>query len=209
MGNALKKGLTVAAVMSLAAAIGYAQSPQDLYSQRPNGKGQAAGSVPDGVGTVTYDPGVPADVVVGTAGSTINIYGNLFNSRNGGPLSPGSVSRVSWYTGSAGFAPVWFALPGGTATYLGCCSATAPSAFNSAALALSVPSSFFMGFDVGGSGSFANIGLRSASTNGQGFHGRQRYSGAGASNVLSGQNSMVRVSGSLIVPVELMEFDLE
>jgi len=204
----LNRSLVLAALLVLGFAIVVEAQRPDRYPDRPNNRGQAA-TAPEGTGTVAYDPGVPADSVVVLTGS-VNLYGNLFNTRNSLPLSSGVVTRVSWYTGSVGgFAPVWFATPGGTATYLGCCSATSANAFNSAALALAVPSSFFLGLDVGGSGAFGSLGLRSATTNSQGFHGRQRYSGAGASNTLSGQNMMVRVSGDIVIPVELLDFNVE
>ncbi len=199
--------LVVVLLLTLGVTTSQAQNTK-VYDGRPNNTGGVAG-IPEGVGTVTYDPGAPADVIVALPGS-VNLYGNLFDTRNGAPLSPGTLTRVSWYTGSiGGFAPVWFASPGASATYLGCCSATAPSAFNSAPISVSAPGPFFLGLDVGGTGSFGSLGLRSASTNGQGFHGRQRPSYAGASNTLPGQNAMVRASGSIIVPVELMEFDIE
>ncbi len=40
---------------------------------RPNGLGQAAVD-PEGTGTVSYDPGAPADAIVVLAGS-VNLYG--------------------------------------------------------------------------------------------------------------------------------------
>ena len=69
--------------------------------------------------------------------------------------------------------------------------ATAPYAFNVAPVPSAVPtvgSQFFAGFAVGG-GTFANLGLRSATYNAQGFHGVQRSFAAGATSPLPGQNA--------------------
>lgn len=200
--------LFAGASLLLVAAAAEAQPPKDVYPDRPNHRGQLK-SGPEGVGTVSYDPGAPADAIVVLPG-TVNLYGNVFDTRNGQPLSPGTVTRVTWYTGPIGtFAPVWYAPSTPvTAVYVGCCSATVPNAFNSATVTIPAPSPIFLGLDVGGTGAFGSLGLRSASTNGQGFHGQQRTI-YGAANSLPGQNMMVRISGSIVVPVELLEFDLD
>jgi hypothetical protein len=71
-----------------------------------------------------------------------------------------------------------------------------------------VGTQFFAGFAVG-NGSFGNIGLRSATTNGQIFHGVQRGFSPASSVPLAGQNAMVRIAGNVVIPVELLEFEVE
>ncbi|MCZ6506625.1 MAG: hypothetical protein O7A04_01060, partial [Acidobacteria bacterium] len=83
-----------------------------------------------------------------------------------------------------------------------------PSTFNSLPVSVPVTGAFFGGL-AAQAGLFASVGMRSASTNGQGFHGRQRSFGGVVSNTLPGQNIMFRVSGDIIVPVELLEFEVE
>ncbi|MCZ6507450.1 MAG: hypothetical protein O7A04_05305, partial [Acidobacteria bacterium] len=136
--------------------------------------------------------------------------GKTFDTRNGNPLSPGSISGVSWYqgavTGSIGV--VAYGSPGATLGFI-LVSGVAPYAFNAASAAIPVATGAqFVGLALYG-GVFGSVGMRSASTNGQGFHGHVRNFFGGGYVVLSGQNAMVRVSGSVIVPVELMEFELE
>ena len=77
---------------------------------------------------------------------------------------------------------------------------------------LSVP---VLGSFVGGAfafspnSSFGSLGLRSATTNAQGFHGIQRNFVGNVSNTLPCRNVMFRVSGNVIIPVELLEFEVE
>ena len=58
------------------------------------------GETPEGTGIVVYDPGPPADSLIGQTGASATI-GNRFSSRNGNPLSPGSVYFLSFYLANA------------------------------------------------------------------------------------------------------------
>jgi len=164
--------------------------------------------VPDGTGTVRYDPGVPADAMLNAP--TTYGFGNLFDTRSGSPLSfPGTVTFVSWYHGTLPTAAVFIFPPGGTTFGLAYSAGPAPPlTFVGINVALSVPGAFVGGLFVY-SGSFASVGVRSATTNAQGFHGVQRLFNGGVSNTLPGQNVMIRVSGNVIIPVELLEFEVE
>ena len=75
-----------------------------------------------------------------------------------------------------------------------------PSAFT---LALLMPIT-------GNFGTFGSIGFDTLTVNGQGFHGIQRdfYTG-GSGSPLTGRNMIIRVSGNMIIPVELLEFEVE
>lgn len=72
----------------------------------------------------------------------------------------------------------------------------------------------FVGVDglrsaTGGGFSGVPVGGRSASYAGQGFHGVRRTPGGVPSVTLSGINAMVRASGNIVIPVELLEFEIE
>jgi len=167
---------------------------------------------PEGTGSVIYDPGTPADTfLTGSNGSYpfANYFGNLFDTQNGNPLSPGTITAVSWYQGAAPgtFVFVDFANATGSITTQLSATGIAANAFNAITASVSAPGPKFVGVAMY-QASFGSVGARSASTNGQGFHGVQRgfypYT-----NTLTGQNVMVRVAGTIVVPVELMEFDVE
>ncbi len=172
-----------------------------------------------GTGAVRYDPGAPADALLtgGGPGLYTDYFGNVFDTRNGAPLSPGTITRVSWYAGNAGtYAAstqiVAFGPPSGSISTYGLISGVAPLAFNSVTAALPFSGSIFgaiLARTYGQGGVFGSVGARSASTGSQGFHGVLKSFYAGNTSVLPGQNVMIRVSGTLVVPVELMEFELQ
>lgn len=175
--------------------------------------------IAEGTGTVQYDPGSPADsfpIAVGV-GNFFDYFGNRFDTRNGAPLSPGTITQFSWYAGNPGtlvpstqiavFAPVTGSVSATVFVF-----GVAPLAFNSAPVTLSFSGSKFGGIlarSYGAGGVFGSVGARSASTNSQGFHGLQKDFYGMTTSLLPGQNIMFRVSGSLIVPVELQEFDID
>jgi len=175
---------------------------------------------PNGTGTVQYDPGAPADGLLGQQGPSATV-GNRFSSRNGNPLSTGSVSGLSFYVANAslagGLAVLWGPpTGGGGAPAIGSFTVgtMASTGFHAVTFtAIPVGNDFLAGLYVNsGQPSRGQVGLRSASTNGQGFHGMQISFGGGAGAnyaSLAGQNSMFRASGTVIVPVELMEFDVD
>lgn len=178
------------------------------------------GEAPEGTGIVVYDPGPPADSLLGQAGAS-NTVGNRFSSRNGNPLSPGSVYFLSFYLANAslggGLAVLWGPPTGGggAPAIASFTVGTIPSTGTNGVsfTPINVGSDFLAGIYLNsGQPSRGQMGLRSASTNGQGFHGMQISFGGGAGanyGSIAGQNAMIRAAGTIIVPVELMEFDVE
>jgi len=164
--------------------------------------------------TVRYDLGAPADAVFGGPG----LAGNLFNTRLGDPLGSGSVSGASLYLAYAKdfFSGIFFYGPvvGTQAPRIGAVDFPIPPSDTFYAVTFSpiaVPSSFLAGIRA-----FLeiNVGMRSGSVSGQGFHGRYWFFDGSGNAVsirsASERNAMLRLSGSFAaVPVELMEFDVE
>jgi hypothetical protein len=195
----------------LIAGVAQAQRPQNKVGEPHGGrKGSArpAGGAPLGVGAVVYDPGAPADFFLNGLGGNTAYVGNLFDTRNGLPLSPGSISQVSWFNGAAGsltLVEIW--VPGvGSGTQFSVTGGVS-NTFNVLNTMYPMPSPRFVGMALRDA-PFNSLGMRSASTNGQGFHAVQRDFGT-VSNTLPGQNAMVRISGNIVIPVELTEFEVE
>lgn len=192
---------------------------QDLAVGRNPGKGHRS-DAPTGSGIVVYDPGAPADALLGQNGPSITI-GNRFSSRNGSPLSPGSVYFLSFYLANAtlggGLAVLWGPPTGGggapsIASFT--IGTIPPTGTNGVSFTpIFVGSDFLAGIYLNsGQPSRGQMGLRSASANGQGFHGMQiSFGGGGGANYasLAGQNAMMRAAGTFIIPVELIEFEVE
>jgi hypothetical protein len=168
-----------------------------------------------GSGTVVYDPGAPADFF--TNGDASNdIFGNLFNTSNGNPLMPGNLTAVTTFPQPVGTDVIMSLLgppAGGNAVVL----QTVPvlgavaNTFNQVPVTQSVGSSFLVGQYLGSFNGPDSVGVRSASVNGQGFHGFQINFQAGTATgfaPLAGQNVMVRASGT-VIPVELMSFEVD
>lgn len=210
------------AVGLMAASIQAQPTPQEVLKRLKNEPPIPARHVsgkPEGLGTVQYDPGAPADAFL--SGLTPSfLFGNRFDTRNGSPLSfPGTATGISWYQGASGFFPtalaLLYALPLGAYSPASGVSVGSVSffAFNSVPVAWPVASSRFVGIRAqaspGGAGYFGSVGMRSASYNSQGFHGIRRTFNGAVSNNLPGQNVMVRVTGDIIIPVELLEFEIE
>ncbi len=177
-------------------------------------------TTPQGTGTIAYDPGTPADFTLGGGGPSQSI-GNRFNTRNGSPLSTGSVSAVSFYlqnnTLGGGLVALWGPpTGGGGAPYIAgfTLGTVTNSTFDGISIAPVPVGNDFMAVMYLNSGqpSRGVLGLRSASTNAQGFHGMQMSFGGGAGAnyaVLSNANAMLRATGTVVVPVELLEFELD
>ena len=215
----MKRTLTIALTVFAVLAAVSVTSAQDLAPGRNPGKGIPS-ETPSGVGIVVYDPGAPADSLLGQDGPS-NTVGNRFSSRNGNPLSPGSAYFLSFYLANAtlggGLAVLWGPPTGGggasviASFTVGTIPATGTNGVSFTPIF--VGSDFLAGIYLNsGQPSRGQIGLRSASTNGQGFHGMQISFGGGAGAnyaSIAGQNAMIRAAGSFIVPVELMEFDIE
>jgi hypothetical protein len=170
------------------------------------------------VGTITYDPGAPADSFISGGGN--DIVTNRFNSALGAPLRPGNVTGVSFFPGiiNGNYAVVSVLGPpnGTTAAILAIFYVTGavPNAFNSVALSpVGVGADFMAGQYVGSFDGPDSAGLRAASVNGQGFHAHQMnfINSTLATGVvaLPGQNSMFRATGNILTPVELLDFKIQ
>ncbi len=165
----------------------------------------------EGTGVVRYDPGAPADDFYRNGPSyDAGYYGNVFATQNGQNLSSGTITGVSWYQGALGLyddALVVFGRAYGTMSTGITVLDPQPYAFN--AVSVSVPFEIpkFVGLALGFD-AFGSVGGRSATTNGQGFHGRQRAWYNTNGNPVTGVNLMVRISGNMVIPVELIEFEV-
>lgn len=167
----------------------------------------------EGTGVVQYDPDGPADSF---AGIVPNIVGNVFDTRAGQPLQTGNVSQMAFYHGGSDatfpYVGVVELSPFNVIT-VPAFSGLVPFSFNTVPItgAPSVSPPFFAGVVMGNtfSSSGDSVGMRSASTLGQGFHaGSLPYGGPNIP--LAGRNAMVRVAGSVwVMPVELMDFDVQ
>jgi hypothetical protein len=186
---------------------------------RKAGSVKRQGKSPDNVfGTITYEPGAPADAFASEPGGN-NVVSNRFNSALGAPLRPGNLTGATFFPGIVqGTAVISVMGPpaGGQATIIGVTYLTgiAGNTFNTINIGpFGVGADFMAGMYVGAFGGTDQIGLRNASVNGQGFHGVQmNFVGTNTATgvvPLPGQNAMFRASGNLLVPVELMDFKLE
>ena len=182
-------------------------------------KARRAGKSTDNiVGTITYEPGAPADAFMSEPGGN-NVISNRFNSALGGPLRPGNLTGVTFFPGIVnGTAVVSIMGPpaGGQATIIGVTYllGIAGNTFNTVNVGpFAVGADFMAGEYVGAFGGTDQIGLRNASINGQGFHAQQmNFVGTNTATQvvpLPGQNVMFRATGNLLVPVELMDFKVQ
>jgi hypothetical protein len=177
------------------------------------GKGShAAPSTTLGSGAIQYDPGPPADALI--QGPALFV-GNRFDSRSGSPLDTGTITAIAAYWGGqdATF-PILAALNTANTQIFGFVyvAGLTPFTFNTLSVSWPVPPAFLAGVLASSSrpSSADSVGIRSASINGQGFHGITFSNAQGAPvNPIPGANAMVRVSGTVILPVELMEFDID
>ena len=175
---------------------------------------------PDLFGSVIYDPGAPADFFRTDTGAGNQIVGNVFNSAAGSPLlATGSITHFTVFPNVADGNVIISLLgpPAGTtaAPVIGfTVSGIVSNYFNQIGVApLAIGSSFLVGQYVGTYLGPDSIGIRTATTNGQGYHAMQinYVSPAVATGfqTIPGQNAMVRLRGNLLVPVELMRFTVE
>lgn len=184
-------------------------APQGPPSTRP---GSGGADRPQVFGTIFYDDGVLTHLP-GTEGT----WGNQFDTANGtGVLVSGSVTRMSFFLFAASgnvFISVYGPVSGTAASPL--ISVSVPpnngsSAFNSWTFASPVNysgPSFLAGvWYIAGD----SVGLATGTTGGQGHHGMfiEDIVGTGFS-LISGINGMVGASGNVVIPVELMDFEIE
>ena len=171
------------------------------------------------IGTITYEPGAPADAFMSEPGGN-NVISNRFDSALGGPLRPGNLTGVTFFPGIvSGTAVVSVMGPpngAGQATIIGVTYllGIAGNTFNTVNVGpFAVGADFMAGQYVGAFGGTDQVGLRNASVNGQGFHAHQmNFIGTNTATgvvPLPGQNVMFRATGNLLVPVELMDFQVQ
>ena len=187
--------------------------PKQVQKARRQGK-----STENVVGTITYDPGAPADAFMSEPGGN-NVISNRFNSALGAPLRAGNLTGVTFFPGnvvSIAVVSVMGPPAGGQATIIGVTylSGIAGNTFNSVNVGpFAVGADFMAGQYVGAFGGTDQVGLRAASVNGQGFHAHQmNFIGTNTATgviPLPGQNVMFRATGNLLVPVELMDFQIQ
>ncbi len=207
----MKRITTVALVLLLGgfAATGHAEWVKPTEKAGSGHTAQQGGG-PEGVGTVQYDPPGPADTFFGAYGAW---YGNRFDTAFGGPLDTGNVTALAFYIGGADatfpFVGV-FGSGGATPLFSAAISGIVPFTFNTVPVTgvATVAPGFLAGVFVSSAfGSSADsVGARTASTNGQGFHAEAFN---GATGTFQSLNAMVRVTGSVFIPVELVGFEVE
>ncbi len=171
------------------------------------------------LGTIQYDNGAVTAVPMVSS----NCFGNQFNTHTGlpmpGPSPAGSLTKITFYMVSVAppnafvsvFGPVTTTGPGTAAPFILSQLATGvvAGAFNTHTFATPIAVSgasflagvWYFGSDV--------VGLGTGTTNGQGHHGMMINDIVGTGfATLPGLNALVRTSGT-IVPVELMNFDVQ
>lgn len=218
----MTKKLAVGLVMCMAAASLASSAPAKPRLKKPGQKlthapvkGNRASRAPHVVGTVTYDTGANnAGFFPQTAGLNI---GNRFNSDMGGPLlMTGQLTMATFFPQAAtGFITV-FGPPNsmGSAANFGSflISGLAPGTFNSANVGpAAVGPDFLAGAWLNGSS--VGIGMDNMTVGGQGFHAFQAVthfpgSATGFAPIPS-RNTLVRATGNILVPVELMNFSVQ
>lgn len=210
-------GLAVIAALGGIAPI-EAQADSESWSERAAGvrplPGVRSGRSLQGIDTIQYDPGAPQGVRGADQGFTF--LGNLFDTQNGTPLTGGSLSGVIFYAGQVGAkgpSSVFMRVEGPSSSFSSFLAAN-PYAFNTLAFSpVNIGAPFVVDFFAPGGqqpplGTGARIGFNSASYNGQGFHAVQRTF-TGASTAIPNQNMVIRAVGSVAIPVELLEFEVE
>jgi hypothetical protein len=177
-------------------------------------------AAPQLIGTVTYDTGVNAGFHPDSASPGQNrVVGNRFNSALGEPLlMTGMVSFLTVFPANTGPQSVSLVTPPttmGTAMVLD--FVTAPliaGQFNSVPFPAVAVGPDFLGMFLGTFGTAHAAGLLGMSdmaTMGQGYHAVQAFYLAQmvtSIEVVPNRNAMLRATGDILVPVELMEFEV-
>jgi hypothetical protein len=216
------KKLAVGLVMCMAAASVASSAPARPRLKSPSQKlahpavkGHRAVHAPHAIGTVTYDTGANnAGFFPQTSGLNI---GNRFNSDMGGPLlMTGQLTMATFFPQAATAFITAFGPPNsmGTAANFGSflISGLIPGTFNSANIGpAAVASDFLAGAWLNGSS--VGVGMDNMSVSAQGFHAFQlvtHFPGAGTGFApIANRNTLVRATGNIIVPVELMNFSVQ
>lgn len=176
---------------------------------------------PQFIGTVTYDTGTNAGFHPdGSNGANLNrTVGNRFNSALGGPLlMTGMVTMLTAFPASNGGQSVSIATtptPGNTATVVAFVNANLMAGqFNAIGIAATVPPDF-LGIFVGAfntNNPAGLLGMSDMQNLNQGYHAFQAFYAAGAQTmieVVPNRNAMIRATGDILVPVELMDFKIQ
>jgi hypothetical protein len=178
---------------------------------------------PELIGTVTYDTGVNAGFHPdATVGNLNRCVGNRFNTALGGPLlATGMVSMLTVFPANNGTQSISIATApnaGGTAMVLDFLAANMmANQFNAVTIAPAVAvTSDFVGFFLGLFGATQPaglIGMSDMQNLGQGYHAVEGfYFGSALATMVTpvaNRNAMLRVTGDILVPVELMDFKIQ
>jgi hypothetical protein len=196
---------------------------------RRNPKRAEARVVPDEpqvLGTITYDTGVNAgfhpDVPAGSPNLNRTV-GNRFNSALGGPLiATGMVTMLTTFPANSGVQSLSIAgppTPANTALVLDFFTANLmANVFNAVTVtpAVTVGPDFlgiFLGVFGGTQANGNLIGMSDMQVNGQNYHAFQAFYGGLSMQtmieVVANRNAMLRATGDVLVPVELMDFKIQ
>jgi hypothetical protein len=219
-GRFVTKKIAVLAVISLVAGSFAFAAPKRVdqmkaAKMRNKAKVKAVQRGPNVVGTITYDTGVPG---AGFHPGPKTNAGNRFNSDMGGPLlMTGQLTMIAFFPSTtAGFVTAFGPPDGaGNAVVLSsiAVSGAVPSAFNTVSgLNIAVGPDFLAGaWEVHPT---LQQGMDNMSVGGQGFHAFDVFTmfSVGVATQFApipGQNALVRASGNILVPVELMNFQVK
>lgn len=168
------------------------------------------------VGTIQYDDGVVSGPATAPTSET---HGNQYNTANGGPvMANGSVTQIDFYmvsvAGTAAFVSVYGPVSGTVASVLTSANVPAVAGFNNHVFATPVNyvgNSFLAGVWLNAAPPGADaVGLGGGTTGGQGFHGMNINDITGTGfNTVPSVNYLVRPTGNILTPVELINFEIE
>lgn len=209
----------VAAAALGAATVGAAERP-DRGARKAGA--QVVPTVPEVTKTITYDTGVNVGFHPDSGVAALNrVVGNRFNSINGGPIvGTAMITRLTVFPANTGPQSVSIANPPNTMnTAMVLDFVTAPlqaSVFNSVQFIPAVTvGPDFLGLFLGTFGTNHGaglLGMSDMSTMGQGYHAVQAFYSAGMATmieVVPARNAMLRATGDIVWPVELMDFRVE
>lgn len=171
-----------------------------------------SGNHPLDLGGIIYDDGS----VDGTLGVSSVTVGNQFDTSNGNPLTAsGTIFSASIYwasvSGTAAFLSIYDQQAGTSANVLLSSSLPAATGFvGYSGLSVGyVGNSFLLGGWQPAATASDIVGVSSGTTNGQGFHGMTINDISGTGFNRPGTFNMVGgASGNIIIPVELMDFEI-
>jgi hypothetical protein len=222
----LKKTAFVAACLMM---VGPALTADAAQSGRPNSRKAEAKALADApqfvVGTVQYDTGTNAGFHPdGANGANLNrIVGNRFNSALGGPLlAAGYVTMLTVFPANAGNQSLSITTAPstmGTVMVLDFLQANLMAAqFNTVVVTPAVPvTADFIGFFLGTFGATQPTGLLGMSdmtTMSQTYHAVEGFYNLTLMvgtmvQPVANRNAMMRATGDILTPVELMDFKIQ